>query len=138
GIPGLHVINGYGPTETHVCASAYSIGAPADETLDRNRRTPIGASLRHSSLHVLDADGTPVPDGQIGELYIGGAGVAFGYLGSAGQTAARLRSTRCAGTAGARIYRTGDQVARLADGNLVFHGRSDDQMKVNGYRVEPA
>ena len=137
-IPGLHVINGYGPTETHVCASAYSIDVGSREVADPNRRTPIGGPLRHTSLHVLSQDGTRADDGQIGELYVGGEGIAHGYLGGPGETAVRFVPDPFSGRPGARMYRTGDQVTRLADGNLVFHGRGDDQVKVNGYRVEPA
>ena len=137
-IPGLHVINGYGPTETHVCASAYSIDVGSREVVDPNRRTPIGGPLRHTSLHVLSQDGTRADDGQIGELYVGGEGIAHGYLGGPGETAVRFVPDPFSGRPGARMYRTGDQVTRLADGNLVFHGRGDDQVKVNGYRVEPA
>ena len=138
-VPGLHVINGYGPTETHVCATAYSLDASSrDDAVDPNRRTPIGRPLRHTTVHVLRPDGTPVDGGETGELYVGGEGVAYGYLGGVRETAARFVPDPFAGRPGARMYRTGDHVSRLADGNLVFHGRGDDQVKVNGYRVEPA
>jgi amino acid adenylation domain-containing protein len=136
-IAGLHVINGYGPTETHVCATAYSLpsmkgrGAPAP-----NRRTPIGRPLAGGTAHVLDERLMAVAPGEPGELFVGGIGVAHGYHRRPGLTAERFLPDPFAGTPGARMYRTGDLVRLLPDGDLVFIGRADHQVKIRGHRVE--
>ena len=78
----------------------------------------------------------PVPDGQLGEIYIGGAGLARGYLNDSALTAERFVRDPFSGVAGARLYRTGDLGCRLPDGQIEFHGRVDDQVKIRGYRIE--
>ncbi|MEU7559125.1 non-ribosomal peptide synthetase [Streptomyces eurythermus] len=129
------LVNMYGPTETAIYATAHRI--TADDLATRTGRSVIGRPLPGVHAEPLDAAGHPVPDGVPGELYIGGAGVAVGYLGDPGGTAARFVPDP-AGGPGARRFRTGDRVRRLADGSLEFLGRLDDQVKIRGHRVEPA
>ncbi|WP_414441821.1 amino acid adenylation domain-containing protein [Burkholderia sp. 22PA0106] len=130
--PHCRVFNHYGPTETTVGVAmhAWPAGALADRDL------PLGRALPGMRLHLLDAAMNPVADGEDGELYVGGPGVARGYHGRAGLTAERFVPDPF--LAGERLYRTGD-LARLGpDGLLDYRGRADDQVKVRGYRVEPA
>ncbi|MFF2021580.1 non-ribosomal peptide synthetase [Streptomyces sp. NPDC058171] len=124
---GRRMINAYGPTETTACAtmSAPLTGGPV---------VPIGAAVPGTALRVLDEKCAPAAEG---ELYIGGAGVARGYLGRPGPTAQRFVADPW-GPPGARMFRTGDLVRVLPDGDLLFLGRADDQVKIRGHRVEPA
>jgi amino acid adenylation domain-containing protein len=122
------VWNLYGPTETTVWSTA--------QRMDRDHpEVGLGHPLPGESVHVLDADGQPVPLGVPGELYIGGTGVARGYHGHADLTAERFVPDPF-GPPGARLYRTGDLARRRADGRLEYLGRADQQVKVRGYRVE--
>lgn len=124
--------NLYGPTEATTACTSYRITADgADRT-----NVPIGSPLAGAQVHLLDADRRPVADGEAGELFIGGAGVARGYLGRPGLTASRFLPDPFTSDGG-RIYATGDLARRNADGLLEFLGRVDDQVKVRGYRVEP-
>lgn len=124
------VLNHYGPTETTVGATTYHLlaGDPAPESVT----VPIGKPLANVSVHVLDAYLQPVPPGVPGELFIGGAGVAQGYLHRPELTAERFMTLAGVG----RVYRTGDRVRRLEGGDLEFLGRVDQQVKVRGFRVE--
>jgi acyl carrier protein len=97
---------------------------------------PIGLPLPNMTMYVLDATMRPAPLGVVGELYVGGAGVARGYAGRPDLTADRFVPDPF-GPPGARLYRTGDLVRRAPDGNVEFVGRVDDQVKIRGYRVEP-
>ncbi|SMF97469.1 non-ribosomal peptide synthase domain TIGR01720/amino acid adenylation domain-containing protein [Methylomagnum ishizawai] len=126
--PGCRIVNHYGPTETTVGALTYEPGSGAlvAATL------PIGHPLPGVQVHILDRDLNPLPEGVPGELYIGGPGVARGYLGSPAATAERFVPH----AAGERLYRTGDR-ARLRNGAVEFLGRADAQVKIRGYRVEP-
>ncbi|WNI26316.1 amino acid adenylation domain-containing protein [Streptomyces sp. ITFR-16] len=128
----VRLVNSYGPTETTIIATTAELGAA-----DALRRPPIGRPIGATTVAVLDRHGTPVPPGTPGELVIGGAGVGDGYLGRPGATA-RAFVPDPDGPPGARRYRTGDRVRRRADGRLEFLGRLDDQVKVRGFRVEPA
>jgi amino acid adenylation domain-containing protein len=132
-VPGLHVINGYGPTETTICATLYSV---ATETQGRGN-TPIGRPVQNMEVYVLDGEQRPVPVGVKGELYIGGVGVARGYEHRAAETAERFVPHPFSRQPGARLYRTGDVARYLPDGNIDFAGRVDQQVKIRGFRVEP-
>jgi amino acid adenylation domain-containing protein len=127
--PGCTVYNHYGPTETTVGVCLHRTGA----TADADESVPIGRPLPATHVYVLDEGLRPVADGEVGELFIGGAGVARGYLGLPGSTAASFLPDP-AGSG--RMYRTGDLVRRLPGGDVVFLGRRDDQVKIRGHRVE--
>ncbi|MGW2048376.1 amino acid adenylation domain-containing protein [Streptomyces sp. NPDC001858] len=131
--PGLSVVNGYGPTENSI-ASTYHV-IPKD--IAEDARVPIGRPVPHTTAHVTDDRLRLVPDGVIGELCLGGAGVARGYLDDPQQTGARFLPDPFGDDPNGRLYRTGDLVRRLPDGALEFRGRVDDQVKVRGFRVEP-
>jgi amino acid adenylation domain-containing protein len=118
----------YGPSE----ATTYATGGERV----RGGRATIGRALRHMRAYVLDSGLEPAPEGVAGELYVGGAGLARGYLGRPGLTAARFIPDPFSVEAGARMYRTGDVARRLAGGELEYLGRSDTQVKVRGFRVE--
>ncbi len=122
-------VNLYGPTENTVLATGTELGAD-------DRHSPIGAPLVDLCAYVLDTSGRRVPPGAAGELYLGGAALARGYLGQAGLTAAAFEPDDASATAGARRYRTGDKVRWGADGRLEFLGRIDRQVKLRGYRIE--
>ncbi|GAA0272103.1 hypothetical protein GCM10010302_07100 [Streptomyces polychromogenes] len=126
---GRQLINVFGPTEATVNASFFRCAGEVRAT------PPIGRPVDNTRLYVLDAWLRPVPVGVPGEVYIGGAGVARGYLGRAGLSATRFVADPFGG-AGSRLYRTGDLARLLADGNVEFLGRMDDQVKLRGFRVE--
>jgi amino acid adenylation domain-containing protein len=132
GIPGLRIINGYGPTEASICATLYEV----DPASQHSRTTPIGRPTRNTQLYVLDQAMQLVPQGVPGELYIGGLGLAAGYWNQPELTSERFVANPFSAQPGARLYRTGDQVRYLADGNLEFLGRQDNQVKIRGYRIE--
>ena len=125
--------NLYGPTEgTTACTAHRIVDVPPDAG-----SIPIGRELDGARVHVLDDSLAEVPPGSAGELYIGGRGVARGYLGAPGLTAERFRPDPFAAEPGSRMYATGDLARRGEDGVLEFLGRADDQVKIRGYRVEP-
>ncbi|HEY0192987.1 MAG TPA: amino acid adenylation domain-containing protein, partial [Kofleriaceae bacterium] len=133
--PGRTVFNAYGPTEASVCAAC----APLTEAELVDGESPaIGRGMDQIALHVLDRWLNPVPDGLPGELYIGGAGVGRGYLGQPALTADRYLPDPWSRQPGARLYRTGDVAKRGADGQVVCLGRSDFQIKLRGYRIDPS
>ncbi len=129
--PATRIINEYGPTETVVGCSIYEV-SPA--TL-HDGVIPIGLPIWNTQLYLLDPNLEPVSDGMIGELYIGGAGLARGYLGRPGLSAERFIACPFSET-GQRMYRTGDLARRREDGVLIYLGRTDDQVKIRGYRIE--
>ncbi|RNG18647.1 non-ribosomal peptide synthase/polyketide synthase [Streptomyces botrytidirepellens] len=130
--PGLTVVDGYGPTETTTFATAFPMAA-ADEVPEV---VPIGGPLDNMRVYVLDARLRIVPPGVVGELFVAGEGVARGYLGRPGATAAAFLADPY-GPAGERMYRTGDLARRRSDGTVEFVGRADHQVKVRGFRIEP-
>jgi amino acid adenylation domain-containing protein len=132
--PHTALVNEYGPTETVVGCCVYEV--PPGQHLTGS--VPIGRPIANTRLHVLDEDLRPVPDGAAGELHIGGAGLARGYLNQPALTAEKFIPDPFAAEPGARLYRTGDLARRLPDGNLEFLRRIDHQVKVRGYRVELA
>ena len=126
---GAAIYNMYGPTEATVWASSHQIVAGMPEV-------PVGAALAHYRLYVVDQSLNACPFGVPGELLIGGAGVARGYLGRSALTAERFIQYQAAGQAPERVYRTGDLVRYMADGALQFLGRIDSQVKLRGFRIE--
>ncbi len=127
-VPELYIINGYGPTEAMVYCTCYQV----DGSGDSHRNTPIGKALSGVEIFLFNSRMEPVADGEKGEIYIGGEQVARGYLNSP-----RLTAERFLETPHGRLYRTGDYAIRLSDGNLMFAGREDQQIKFSGYRIEP-
>jgi D-alanine--poly(phosphoribitol) ligase subunit 1 len=130
-LPG-RLVNQYGPTECTMTSTRYPVPADPVPALDL-----IGTPIDRVSVWLLGPDLQPVPDGAVGEVHIGGAGVARGYGGRPGLTAERFVPDPF-GPPGARLYRTGDLARRHADSNLVYLGRVDRQLKIRGYRVDPA
>lgn len=126
--------NGYGPTESTTFATAQ----PLTETGDDLCRVPIGGPISNTQIHILDERMQPVPIGVPGELFIGGEGLARGYLGRPELTAERFRPDPFSGVPGARLYATGDVARWLPSGSVDYIGRIDFQVKIRGYRVEPA
>ncbi|WP_019630457.1 amino acid adenylation domain-containing protein [Actinomadura atramentaria] len=131
GADGPRLVNMYGITETtvHVTHRALDAAAAAG--------SPIGGPIPDLRVHLLDDALRPVEPGRSAEMYVGGAGLAHGYLGRPGLTAGRFVADPF-GPPGARMYRTGDLARELPDGTLEFLGRADDQVKVRGFRIEPA
>ncbi|MET8449518.1 MupA/Atu3671 family FMN-dependent luciferase-like monooxygenase [Streptomyces sp. NPDC005209] len=129
------LVNVYGPTEVTVLCTAHTV--PAAEPGTGAEPIPIGRPVDNVRLHVLDEDGAPVPVGATGELYVGGPGLSDGYLRRPGSTGERFQRMPLAGGAAERLYRTGDLVRWTGTGILEFVGRTDDQVKVRGFRVEP-
>jgi amino acid adenylation domain-containing protein len=127
---GRRLFNAYGPTEATVCATWYECRGTAE------RDPPIGKPLPNITVRALDGAGQALGVGEAGELYIGGRGVARGYLGRPDLTAERFVPDPFAGTPGARMFRTGDLGRLLADGNIEFLGRNDNQIKIRGLRIE--
>ena len=124
------IFNLYGPTETTIWSSAYAVRG--DEAA-----IPIGRPIVNTSLYVLDEQLRNVPIGDKGELFIGGRGVARGYLGKPELTAERFLANPFQRHSSERIYRTGDLARYRSDGNVEFLGRVDNQVKILGFRIEP-
>ncbi|MGI5041609.1 amino acid adenylation domain-containing protein, partial [Streptomyces sp. JAC128] len=124
------LINEYGPTEASVGTCVHPVNAPVE-----GDSVPIGRPLPGMATYVLDPFMRPLPVGAVGELYVGGTGVARGYAGQPALTAERFLPDP-EGPEGARLYRTGDLVSLLPDGSIDFIGRRDGQVKIRGYRVE--
>ena len=131
--PPQRLLNVYGPTETTTFAAWHLVTGLDPEASG----VPIGRPLSGTTLWVLDANLQPLPVGVPGELYVGGTGVASGYLGRPDLTDERFVSDPFSSSPDARLYKTGDLVLRLPDGTLDFLGRTDRQVKVRGFRIEP-
>lgn len=127
--PTRRVINGYGPTEATIWSTYYQCSG--DEAAP-----PIGRAVSGTQAYVLDPLAEPVPYGFPGELYLGGAGVARGYINHSDLTAERYIPDPFSGEPGSRLYRTGDRASLQPDGNIQFLGRMDSQIKLHGYRIE--
>ncbi len=131
GAPDTRLINGYGPTENTTFTCCHSITHGMDDTVS------IGRPISGTTVYLLDADMRPVDPGTPGELYAGGDGVARGYLNRPELTEERFISDPFAHDTRARIYKTGDLARQRPDGAMEFLGRYDDQIKWNGFRIEP-
>ena len=131
-LPRTELINGYGPTETTIYYTGYRIPRSLEPSL---ASVPIGRPLDNGCAYVMDQAGNLLPDGLPGELWLGGDSVGRGYLHDPALTAAAFVPDPIAGD-GSRVYRTGDRVRWLPDGQLEFLGRADNQVKVRGVRIE--
>jgi len=129
----LHIVNGYGPTETTICATFFSFMTAKD----LSRRTPIGRGVQGYEVHLMNPHLQLVPIGVIGEIVIGGAGIGRGYLNLPDLTAEKFIPNPF-GEIGSRLYKTGDLARYLPDGNIEFLGRIDNQVKLRGFRIELA
>lgn len=125
----VEIINEYGPTEATVGCVVYAFGPTDQEAV-----VPIGRPIQNTQVYALDQWLQPVPEGVVGELYIAGAGLAAGYLNRAELTAEKFVPNPF--SEGSRMYKTGDLVRRLSNETLQYMGRRDEQIKINGYRIE--
>ncbi len=130
--PGCRIINHYGPTETTVGALTHRVESLNGEAAS----IPLGQPLAGSCAYVVDEALNPVPTNAIGELFIGGTGLARGYCGRAAATAERFVPNPFVGADGERLYRSGDRVRRNKNDDVVFLGRIDKQIKIRGFRIE--
>lgn len=129
----FEVVNNYGPTECTVVATSGRVSANNSSILPA-----IGNPIRNSEVYILDEFLRPVPQGEAGEMFIGGENVGRGYLNRPGLTAERFIADPFSRETGARLYRTGDLARRLPTGEIAYLGRADDQIKIHGIRIEPA
>lgn len=129
-LPALCILNGYGPTETTICSTLYRV----DPAHPYPGNTPIGRPVANTQIYLLDHALQPVPVGVVGDLYIGGVGLARGYLNQPELTAQRFIESPFRW--GEHLYRSGDLARYLPDGTLMFVGRSDTQVKLHGVRIE--
>jgi amino acid adenylation domain-containing protein len=136
GMGGVRLLNAYGPTETTITSMTYAIPSELRSGVSPVR-VPIGSPLANRKALVLDRDARPVPTGVPGELFIGGMGLARGYLDRSALTAERFVPDPFSVLPGGRLYRTGDLVRIKPEGSIDFLRRADDQVKVRGFRVEP-
>jgi amino acid adenylation domain-containing protein len=132
-LPTTQLINGYGPTENTTFTCCYRIPSPLNEDVTS---IPIGRPIANTEVYVLNSDLEPVPIGEPGELYIGGDGLARGYLNRQDLTDEKFITNPFSEDSTAKLYKTGDKVRYLLDGNIEFIGRLDNQVKLRGYRIE--
>ncbi|MFJ2026154.1 amino acid adenylation domain-containing protein [Streptomyces sp. NPDC087897] len=139
----FRVVMTYGTTETTNVLSCLDLGAGTDltsratpEEIRATRQVPVGVPIANLRAHLLDADGLPVPDGEVGRLHVSGAGLAAGYHGRPELTAEKFRPNHVPGDPHPVLYDTGDLARRRADGAVELLGRSDSQVKIRGFRVE--
>jgi len=132
--PACVVLNHYGPTEATVGAVTNRLNA--EESPRTTETVPLGRPLANMQAYILDGQLRPAPVGVPGELHLGGAGLARGYIGRADATAEKFIPNPFS-NGGERLYKTGDQARYLNDGRIEFLGRVDDQVKIRGYRIEP-
>jgi amino acid adenylation domain-containing protein/FkbH-like protein len=132
GLPGCRLHNHYGPTETHVVTALTLEGDPSAWP----KLPSIGRPISNTRIYVLNSEGRPTPLGVAGEIYIGGANVARGYMNRAELTAERFIDDPFSASPGARMYRTGDLGRWRSDGSVEYLGRNDDQVKIRGFRIE--
>ncbi|MBV8455514.1 MAG: amino acid adenylation domain-containing protein, partial [Acetobacteraceae bacterium] len=130
--PGVRLIHAYGPTENTVFTSCHPVTGVDPLT----KSVPIGRPVNGTRISILDRQFNPVPPGVPGELYVGGVGLARGYIREPAATADMFVPDAISGEPGARLYRTGDRARWLADGTLEFLGRLDGQVKLRGFRIE--
>jgi amino acid adenylation domain-containing protein len=132
--PETTLINGYGPTENTTFTSCHAMraGDAIPESI------PIGTPVTNTRVYILDPNMNPVPAGEVGELYTGGDGVARGYLNAPDATSSKFVTDPFVGRPNKRMYRSGDLARWRSDGSIEFVGRVDSQVKVLGYRIEPA
>jgi len=131
----FQLVNNYGPTECTVVATS---GVVPTTPVHPDQLPSIGRPIDHVQIHILDESMKPVPQGESGEIYIGGSGVARGYRNRPDHTATKFVPDPFSTVRGARLYRTGDLARFLPDGEIAFLGRIDEQIKIRGYRIEPA
>ena len=130
-LPGLTVVNGYGPTEATVFSTCYL------DMREYDRAAPIGRPIANTRIYILDPHGEPVPMGVAGEIHIAGAGVARGYLNRSDLTAERFVFDPFSTSLNARMCKTGDLGCWLPDGVIEYIGRNDFQVKIRSVRIEP-
>ncbi len=130
------VINSYGLTEATIDSTWFEDDFGDSFTLPSNQYVPIGKPFPHTTLYVLDAEMNPVANSGIGEIYIGGAGVARGYFNKPELNNERFIEYCFNGDSPVKLYKTGDQGRLLSDGNIQFLGREDNQIKLRGIRIE--
>jgi amino acid adenylation domain-containing protein len=131
--PPKHLLNAYGPTEASITATCMEVREVPEGAIS----IPIGRPISNTTIYLLDDHRNPVPMGVAGEIYIGGAGVARGYVGAPQLTAERFIDDPFSSEPGARLYKTGDLARWLPDGNIHLIGRADTQVKIRGFRIEP-
>jgi amino acid adenylation domain-containing protein len=126
-------VNNYGPTECTVVATSGNV-----RTCDDSELPTIGRPIANTAVYILDENLREVPAGEVGEIYVGGASVARGYLNRAETTKEKFIRDPFSAEPAARMYRTGDLARRCSDGDIAYVGRADEQIKIHGYRIEPA
>ena len=131
--PNICLINGYGPAEATVCATLYEV----PDYPDNRGNTPIGKPVKNLKTHLLDDSGNPVKDGEKGEIHIAGIQVSDGYIGRAALSENNFLPRPSFENLPGLMYKTGDIGIRSFDGNILFIGRKDFQIKLRGFRIEP-